>query len=173
MVVTCLENFLDIRRSLSFSRAAATSLATLTDRQSCHPAFRVRRVHHVIAKLDESQLVAEWCQQSRPVGLRSYDDPFVVEDRHRPVLEPWATPRGSGSGSSLVDGVEVPNQSVAVLRAPLPEVIGNDSKLPAWSFLVDEFRHAVTPCSATSVNLRIPKISVGTGAKMTTRSLTA
>src|ERR1017187_9140572 len=103
--------------------------------------FRVPRVHQVIAKLDEGELFAEWCQQRRLVGLRSYDDSFVVADDHRPVLEPWATPRGLGSGSSLVDGIEVADQNVAVLRAPLPEVIGNDSKLPSRSLLVDEFRH--------------------------------
>lgn len=104
-------------------------------------------VHQVIAKVDEGQLFAEWCQQRRLVGLRSYNDSFVVADYHRPVLEPWATPRGLGSGSSLVDGIEVADQNVAVLRAPLPEVIGNDSKLPSRSLLVDEFRHTVTPCA--------------------------
>jgi len=115
----------------------------------------------VIAKLDEGELFAEWCQQRRLVGLRSYDESFVVADDHRPVLEPWATPRGLGSGSSLVDGIEVADQNVAVLRAPLPEVIGNDSKLPAWSLLVDEFRHAVTPALCYFHQLSEPKISIG------------
>lgn len=129
------------------------------------------RAHVFIAKLDGGQLFAEWCQQRRLVGLRSYDDSLVVADDHRPVLEPWATPRGLGSGSSLVDGIEVADQNVAVLRAPLPEVIGYDSKLPAWSLLVDEFRHAVTPCAALPPSTsEDPKSALRIGTKTSTRS---
>ena len=137
---------------LSPGRSAAPPLLT--------GGFRLPRVHQVIAKLDEGELFAEWCRQRRLVGLRSYDDSFVVADDHRPVLEPWATPRGLGSGSSLVDGIEVADQNVAVLRAPLPEVIGNDSKLPAWSLLVDEFRHAVTSSAVLLPSTSEPKVSI-------------
>jgi hypothetical protein len=133
-----LEDFFGRPPFLSFSRAAAT----------------------FIGDVDRPPIFAEWCQQRRLVGLRSYDDSFVVADDHRPVLEPWVTPRGLGSGSSLVDGIEVADQNVAVRRAPLPEVIGNDSKLPAWSLLVDEFRHAVTPCAVLLPSTSEPKISI-------------
>jgi len=104
-----------------------------------------------------SVVVTCCCQRRRLAGLASYDDSFVVADDHRPVLKPWATPRGLGSGSSLVDGIEVADQNVAVLRAPLPEVIGNDSKFPAWSLLVNEFRHAVTPCAVLLPSTQNPQ----------------
>jgi len=85
------------------------------------------------------------------------------------MLEPWATPRGLGSGSSLFDGIEVADQNVAVLRAPLPEVICNDSKLPAWSLLVDEFRHAVIPSDVLLPSAsEYPKSALGIGTKITT-----
>jgi len=59
----------------------------------------------------------------------SYDGSFVVEDHHRPLLEQRAPLRGLGWASHLFDGIEIADQTVAVLRTPLPEVIGNDSKL--------------------------------------------
>jgi len=65
-----------------------------------------------------------------------------------------------GLGFEPVDGIKVADQNVAVLRSPLPEVIGNDSKLPAWSLLVDEFRHAVTPCSVLLPSTSERKISI-------------
>jgi hypothetical protein len=86
------------------------------------------------------------------------------------MLEPWATPR-VGSGSSLVDGIKVADQSVVVLRAPLSEVIGNDSKLPAWSLLGDEFRYVVSPCAVLLPSTsEYPKSALGIGTKITTRN---